>query len=331
MNCLTTKNFTMRKFYLMAVMTAAFFSLSAQRTATFEDVELPDSSFYNGSDGAGGFTSGDFWFPLDYNSTWDSWSGFSLSNMMDTVTPGYQNQYSSIAGGGAGGSEKYVTVYDSGELNLILQEDMKINGFFITNTTYAYLAMKEGSDWTKKFGGSDGTEPDYFKLMVWGRTPAGHFTDTIEYFLADFRFEDPNEDFIVKEWEWLDLASLGLVNVLNFSLESSDVGEYGMNTPAYFCLDDFTGAVPSFSSPVEKTQTELKVYPNPIRDELYIDVPQDTEQVVITNMSGKIFFRSDNPEPGTHRIGEVNRLPSGILIVYLNKGQDRLYKKVVKL
>ncbi len=201
----------MRKFYLLAVMTAAFLSLNAQRIATFEDVELPDNSYYNGSDGAGGFSSGDFWFPLDYNSSWDSWSGFSLSNMKDTVTPGYENQYSAIAGGGTEGSEKYVTAYDAGGLNLSLTSAMEVNGFFITNSTYAYHAMKEGSDWTKKFGGNDGTDPDYFKLMVWGTDQDGHSTDTIDFYLADFRSEVPEGDFIIKKWEWLDLKSLGLV------------------------------------------------------------------------------------------------------------------------
>jgi hypothetical protein len=74
------------------------------------------------------------------------------------------------------------------------------------------------------------------------------------FFWPTSGYEDPEDDYILKEWEWLDLTSLGLVTSLNFALESSDVGEYGMNTPAYFCIDDFTGALPSFSSPKERKQ-----------------------------------------------------------------------------
>jgi hypothetical protein len=51
MNCLTTKNFTMRKFYLMTGLWAALFTVNAQKIATFEDAELEPGTFYNGSDG----------------------------------------------------------------------------------------------------------------------------------------------------------------------------------------------------------------------------------------------------------------------------------------
>ncbi len=320
----------MRKFYLLAVMTAAFLSLNAQRIATFEDVELPDSSYYNGSDGAGGFSSGDFWFPLDYNSSWDSWSGFSLSNMKDTITPGYENQYSAIAGGGAGGSEKYVTAYVAGALNLTMTTPMEVSGFFITNTTYAYLAIRDGSDWTKKFGGTDGSDPDYFRLLVWGTDRDGLFTDTIDFYLADFRSEDPEADFIIKKWEWLDLKSLGLVRALNFSLESSDIGEYGMNTPAYFCFDDFTADLPSFSSPVERKQSDLNVYPNPVSNELFVDIPEDSRMLEITDMTGKICYTYKNPAQGIMHVHEVHSFPAGIYIVKLMMGEERLFRKFVK-
>jgi hypothetical protein len=321
----------MRKFYLMTGLWAALFSVNAQKVATFEDAELEPGTFYNGSDGNGGFASGGFWFPNDYNDDWGSWSGFSLSNMKDTLTAGYENQFSSVAGSGVNNSGNYAVAYYAGELKMDFESSIEVKGFFVTNSTYAYLAMREGSDWTKTFGGTDGTDPDYFKLLIWGTDQDGHITDTVEFFLADFRYEDPEDDFILKDWEWIDLTSLGLIKTLNFALESSDVGEYGMNTPAYFCIDDLTESLPSFTSPAQKKQAELNVYPNPLRDELFIDVPQDSELFVITDMSGKIYYRFENPEPGRLRIDEVKGLPSGILIVHLNKGQERLYKKVVKL
>ena len=36
----------------------------------------------------------------------------------------------------------------------------------------------------------------------------------------------------------MDLGSLGRVDSLMFALESTDVGEWGMNTPAFFCIDN---------------------------------------------------------------------------------------------
>jgi hypothetical protein len=321
----------MRKFYLMTGLWAALFTVNAQKIATFDDAELQPGTFYNGSDGAGGFSSGGFWFPNDYNADWGSWSGFSLSGMNDTLTAGYGNQYSSIAGSGVDGSLNYAVAYVAGELKMEFESSTEIKGFFVTNSTYAYIAMRDGSDWSKPFGGTDGTDPDYFKLTVWGINPAGNATDTVEFFLADFRSEDPDDHFILKEWEWLDLTGLGLVTILKFALESSDVGEYGMNTPAYFCIDDFTGSIASFSFPAGKKQAELNVYPNPLRDALFVDIPESSELVLITDMAGKIYYRYENPVQGNLRIDDVNQLPAGMYIVNLLKGQERLYKKIVKL
>ena len=59
----------------------------------------------------------------------------------------------------------------------------------------------------------------------------------VEFALADYRFEDSASDYIVDQWTRVDLSSLVGARKLQFGLESSDVGEFGMNTPAYFALD----------------------------------------------------------------------------------------------
>ena len=45
--------------------------------------------------------------------------------------------------------------------------------------------MKTGDQFAKKFGGEDGNDPDYFKLLVWGEKENGTETDTVEFFLAE--------------------------------------------------------------------------------------------------------------------------------------------------
>jgi hypothetical protein len=62
----------------------------------------------------------------------------------------------------------------------------------------------------------------------------------VHFYLADYRFEDNAEDYIVKTWEWFDLSSLGRADSLMCTLGSSDTGMFGMNTPAYFCVDNLT-------------------------------------------------------------------------------------------
>lgn len=212
------------------------------QVSDFENLNLEEESFWNGSDGTGSFSSGLARFHNDFNPDYYSWSGWAYSNISDTITAGYMNQYSAITGGGfdgdvSAGNFGTSSLYGPSVIDFTLEKAHALEGFFVTNSTYAALSMRQG-DWAaKKFGGIDGADPDYFKLLIWG-LKAGASTDTLDFYLADFRDDDPEKDYIIETWQWVDLSSLGKVDSLMFGLESSDVGDWGMNTPAYFCLDD---------------------------------------------------------------------------------------------
>src|SRR5690348_4925282 len=64
------------------------------QTIDFEDLTVAPQSFYNGSDGAGGFVSQTAFFNNNYDSQFGSWSGWSYSNQTDVTTAGFMNQYS---------------------------------------------------------------------------------------------------------------------------------------------------------------------------------------------------------------------------------------------
>ena len=209
----------------------------------FGELTLNPESYWNGSDEAGQFSSGPSRFYNAYNSEYFSWSGWAYSNTSDVTTPGYMNQYSAFTGEGFHGAEDFNDIYGVSYLfgpsviDFTAGKAHAVEGFFVTNSTYAALSMMQG-DWVAKpFGGADGTDPDFFKLLVWG-TNNGVSTDSIEFYLADYRYDEAENDYLIKTWQWVDLTSLGKVDSLMFGLESSDVGEWGMNTPAYFCLDN---------------------------------------------------------------------------------------------
>lgn len=233
-----------------------------REVSDFENLSLEEESFWNGSDGSASFSSGLARFHNDFNPDYFSWSGWSYSNTTDTKTPGYQNQYSAITGGGfdgdvAMGNYGTSSLYGPAVIDFTLEKAHALDGFFVTNSSYAALSMKQG-DWVaKKFGGIDGSDPDFFKLFVWGRK-GGASTDTLDFYLADFRDDDPDKDYIIETWQWLDLSSLGKVDSLMFGLESSDMGDWGMNTPAYFCLDDLhvrPDAAPFVANPLSDFDT----------------------------------------------------------------------------
>ena len=214
----------------------------------FEDLTLESESYWNGASGPGSmssFETGDATLSNFYDDEYSYWEGFAYSNSTDTTTPSFENQYSAIPGGGEADSENYAVGYYSTFYGYPPPTVMFSNagsgytvaGLYVTNTTYAYLAMRDGDAVSKQFGGTSGEDPDWFLLTIHGLDTNGQETGTVEFYLADFRFQDTSEDYFIEEWTWVDLSSLGPVAGLQFTLTSSDNGQYGMNTPAYFAID----------------------------------------------------------------------------------------------
>lgn len=222
--------------------------------SNFEDKTLAPGSFENGSNLAGGFISQGAHFSNSYDPNFGGWSGFGYSNVNNTTTAGFGNQYAAISGTGFGGGGIYGVVSDFGAFGpqnvLTLPYVASIQSMRITNTTYAFLALRDGNDGfgaVRQFGddpnlpgtGNQG-QPDWFKVTIVGRDAADQVIGSIDHYLADYRFVSNVNDFVLDTWQLLDLSSLGNVKSLAFSLSSSDVGMFGMNTPAYFALDDVT-------------------------------------------------------------------------------------------
>jgi hypothetical protein len=221
----------------------------AGQVADLEGLVLAPESYWNGSadPDAGGFTSGPAFFnnfyTIDDFSGWAFWGGWAYSNVTDNATPGYANQFSAKPGAGHTGD-----IYGIGFMDtfygvtptITFAAPVRPLSAQVTNTTYAYFDMLQGSAYSKAFGGADGTDPDWFLLTVTGRDAGGGVTGTVECYLADFRFADGAEDYLLDAWTAMDLAPLGEVTSLEFTLTSSDTGAWGMNTPAYFALDTLT-------------------------------------------------------------------------------------------
>ncbi len=216
----------------------------------FEDLTLNPNTYWNGSAGAGSFTSGGVTFPNSYDSYWGSWEGFAYSNVQNSTTPGVGNQYAARPGTGYNGSANYAVAYQpyvgNFEISLGGISNFAGRGLHVANTTYVALDMQNGSGFSKKFGGTNGADADWFRLTVRGLL-GGSETGAVDFYLADFRFANSADDYILNSWAFVDLTALGNVDKISFALTSSDTGDYGMNTPAYFALDNLRG-VPEPSS-----------------------------------------------------------------------------------
>lgn len=218
---------------------------SAPPTARMEDVglSLAAESYWNGADSTGGFVSDGLAFNNHYDAVYGVWAGWAYSNTTDSTTAGYANQFSAFPGGGALGSATYAVAYAypggiPAEIRRTPQsQDSTFRSLRVANTTYAARTMLEGDAFSKKFGGPTGNDPDWFLLTVEGRDADGALLGTIDVYLADYRFVDNSQDYVLADWMEVDLASLAQAESLSFVLSSSDTGAFGMNTPAYFALD----------------------------------------------------------------------------------------------
>jgi hypothetical protein len=288
----------MRKFtqLCMALMLGTM-AAKAQTVATFDTLTLPKAdTFYVNYDNYGndvGFDDGLAHFPCVYDSSFGFkfWSsGFAYSNMTDSLTPGYGNQYSAITGKGYNNSTQYVVSWSDGNKIFLKGKanGQPVNGFYITNNSYAYYSMKDGDAFAKKFGGVSGNDSDWYKVIIYGYHNGNKTTDSVEAYLADFRSQDNTKDTILKGWMWVNLLPLGDVDSLEFNLNSSDVGQFGMNTPAYFCMDNFSTYE---TESVNETPMAFaaKVYPNPAVSQLHVEMnDRSIRELYISDMTGKV-------------------------------------------
>jgi hypothetical protein len=303
----------MKNILLIAIFFLGFVHNSQAQIATFETIELDSTGFWNGADGAGNYTEEGFSFFNLYDDSWGSWSGFSISSVQDDTIGTWANQYG-VNTGMAYSGDNFAVATNGASVSVDLKT---LDGFYITNSTYATQSMLHGDAFAKQFGGVSGDDEDWYMLSVVGMVDT-LATDTIEFYLADYRFADNSEDYIVNDWTWLDLSSLGNITSLQFSWSSSDNGDWGMNTPAYFCMDDLSVNTVGVEEVVSE---DLSVYPNPVQNQIRVNIDG---VLAIYDLSGKLV-KSEIVVAGNAI--SVNELKNGTYIVKMGS----LVQKIVKL
>ncbi|MBW7845469.1 MAG: DUF4465 domain-containing protein [Bacteroidia bacterium] len=227
-----------KQLFLFSFLTISV-CLHAQFVSNFESFSLTPNSVLNGTGKtiASNFASGDFTFPISYSTSFGGFwsSGWAYSTIKNDTQAGFGNMYASYANGGYN-SDKYAIGQNNAIIKLATNDTVK--GLYVTNTTYAALSMLNGDAFSKKFGGNTGNDSDYFYLVIRGYANGNTINDSVVFYLADYRFANNSQDYIVKNWAWVNLSTLGKVDSLHFSMVTSDVGQFGPNTPLFFAVDD---------------------------------------------------------------------------------------------
>ena len=201
--------------------------------------------------------SGTYSFANTPNKNYKAFNGYAVcSDNNSEYTDNYMiDQFRSAAGGAYEGNNFAIAYYsapspawgfagykDTIRLNNTEQPQV-ISGFYVTNTAYTYGNIIYGDYANPAFGIKDSTgaaQKDFLRLTVYGYNGSTR-VGTKDFYLADYRDDDPDEHYALDTWQWLDLTELGPVTELQFEMLTTKSDDYGFTTPTYFALDNFGG------------------------------------------------------------------------------------------
>ena len=198
---------------------------------------------YSWSDENNTFLKHEFEVDADnYKAYW--LGGMAVSNYVDTDLShsNYDYQLSvpikdeKTGFGGHEGSENFCVVfcgtnsdnYDEAPLvNFYFSDETPrvIDHLYVTLTTYSFGSAKNGDGFAKPLG-----DTGWFKVTAIGYNEQEQTGTTDFYLVKDGKYID--------EWTKWDLSSLGKVTKVKFTMDGTGKGTYGLNTAAYFAIDD---------------------------------------------------------------------------------------------
>ena len=172
--------------------------------------------------------SGDWWY--SYQNQCSVYNTASVDNA---------NENAGHSGSNFGVVYGYTDTYSGfiacAQMSLANNAERKFDRMYVCNSSYAYGVIVNGNSFTQ---GSLPSKNGWFKLVVHGyKTGATAPVATDEIYLADYRNES---NVCLTEWTLFDLTNIKkqAVNRIEFDFVGSDSGAYGLNTPAYVCIDD---------------------------------------------------------------------------------------------
>lgn len=185
-----------------------------------------------------GYSNDDLRFEYFYNEEYAYWGGFAQSCVKDTdPTNGlFANQYAVYNESAASGESFLLFYYDAYNepCDIVLKSDVTLEDVKLNLTTYTYASITNEDINTFARAFADG---DYLKVVFTGMN-GDEVTGSVECYVVDFRDGKRN---MATNWNQFSLTGLGTdYDRVRVTIETTDVGEWGANTPLYICLDELT-------------------------------------------------------------------------------------------
>lgn len=189
-----------------------------------------------------------------FSESWGSYSfssgGFAVSSyaVADFKDASYTRQlessivddYTGFAGNN--GSKNFcVFFHGSDGLKFADGKARIVESAYVAMSSYTLSTVVYGDYYAPAFG-----QESFFKVVAKGYDADGNETGVVEKVLCDYAAIQAFKAGKPFAWEKMELKSLGEVAAINFDVVCSDdcYGEYGLNTPAYFNIDDITVVTP---------------------------------------------------------------------------------------
>jgi len=207
----------------------------------FEEFNLEPNTYWYSTEETGTFRSSYLTFYSHYDEDWGSayWEGFAYTNGTDVNTYGYSN-LSAIAGSGNDNSENYATCYMGfyGMAGLKIDTEHSVD---FTNRGAYFCLPTYVSKYVDDENVSFAENHFYYSVKITAFAGENEVANR-EIVMADFR-EDAN--YKMDDWTFVDLSWIANADSLFFEAVGNDTaGGWGLNTPTYFCMDDFGADAP---------------------------------------------------------------------------------------
>ena len=228
----------MRKMLFCALVCVALCGCKKSSTTFVDDVEPNVESFETQFEGDYhyGYETDKLTFEHFYNEEFSYWGGFALTRKFDTDAANglFENQYAVYNASASEGDGALIYYYDSYNepCDIVLKDATMLTSVRLNLTTYTYASITDEdiNSYARTF--ADG---DYLKV-VFTAMSADEALDSVECYVVDYR---DGKRFVATNWDIYDLRSLGKgYDAVRVTIETTDVGEYGANTPLYIALDE---------------------------------------------------------------------------------------------
>lgn len=265
-----------------------------------------------------------------------SWEGFTVSRQQeaDYTHSNYPaRQFSNNAVGGVSNADDaYIVGYYSEyfesqgtahvcQIDFDTDAECQPQGLYVSLNNYPSKSILYGDDFARKF-----TTGDSFTITVHGLDAAGNDNGkSVTHYFADYRSDNAENHYVQQDWQWMDIRALGNVSGIYFTMESTDRGDFGMNTAGYFSIDKLVVLSTKDEEHTgigHESNQKLTMYPNPVRDILFINGTDETIAYIYT-VQGQLAAQKEI----TDNCINIDNLSEGIYVVRIGDRAERIIKR----